>query len=89
MACCLLLSELRTRVTDDTESEAAAVPFQVLAGGCVTIVHETTPVTFMVVDGHTIRLFGDTFLYAFQVLHRPTQRLTADAVHVHQLRDET
>jgi len=43
----------------------------------------------MVVDGHTIRLFGDTFLYAFQVLHRPTQRLTADAVHVHQLRDET
>jgi len=77
---------LRTRVTDDTVSVAAVVPLQVFGAGCVTVVHEATHVidTSMIVDGHTIRVPGDTFLHA--VLHKQCMKLlTAVAVRIHQL----
>ena len=60
LATCQLLSELRTRVTDDLVSVAAVVPLQVF--GCVILVHVAIPVNSTILDGHTLRLSVETSL---------------------------
>jgi len=65
LAACQLLSELRTRVTDDLVSVAAVIPLQ--GFGCELIVHVAIPVNSTIVDGHTHRLSGETSLYAIML----------------------
>ena len=82
LATCPSLWELRTRATGDLVSIAAVVPLQAFSWG--TSVHVTKPGRSAVVDGHTIRLLVDTFLYALLLRH-PTDILAAVTVYVHQL----
>jgi len=60
LATCQLLSELRTRVTDDLVSVAAVVPLQ--GFGCAIGVHETVPDISTIVDGRTLRVSVETSL---------------------------